>query len=58
MTRHQARYAKFQAAGLCVRCGRRPPAKGRTRCGWCKTKVAKSRRAYEARIASEAVPHE
>ena len=29
------RYEARTAAGLCVKCGRRPPAAGRTRCGAC-----------------------
>lgn len=55
MTRDQARYREFKAAGVCTRCGARKPAKGKTRCGWCKAKQNRYIASYRARKAAEGI---
>lgn len=44
----KARYQARKAAGLCVRCGKRPPANGKVRCWECLTKDARAHRDPEA----------
>ena len=46
LERYHRRTAERKAAGLCVTCGKRPPAPGRTGCDPC---AAKKRPAYRAR---------
>lgn len=43
--RKMARYQERKAAGLCVRCGKRPPQDGRVRCWQCLRNDAASHRA-------------
>ncbi len=51
--RHRRRVAERRAQGLCIKCGRRRPASGRSLCEVCLEKSRKSERArYERRKAA------
>jgi uncharacterized paraquat-inducible protein A len=54
VTTNPNRYADLKAQGLCTRCGKKRPSKDETRCGWCKAKVNRARKAREARAKAEA----
>lgn len=44
--RGRARYQERKAAGLCVRCGKRPPEAGKVRCWSCLENDARSHRGH------------
>lgn len=54
--RGKARYRERKDAGLCARCGKRPPQDGRVNCGECLRKDAARRRAL--RVNSGGIPRE
>ena len=54
--RYRLRVEKRRAAGLCPRCGRRPPAPGRSVCAPCAGKSNRASRARDARLRAEGKP--
>ena len=54
--RFRKRTAARKAAGLCPRCGRRPPAPGRSVCAPCAEKSNRASRARDARLRAEGKP--
>lgn len=50
--RNKERYKQRRETGLCVRCGKRPAAEGRIRCGIC---LAKDRARHEKRRREQGV---
>ena len=54
--RWRRRTARRRAAGLCVRCGARPPAAERSECESCAEKSRAAKRARAARLRAEGKP--
>ena len=54
--RFRKRTEERRAAGLCPRCGERPPAPGRALCAGCAEKRNRAGRARDARLRAEAKP--
>ena len=54
--RSRRRAAERAAAGLCVRCGRRPPEAGRAACAECTERKRAASRARDARLRAEGRP--
>lgn len=54
--RSRKRVAERLAAGLCTRCGRRPPETGRNICGPCTDKRNRASRARDARLRAAGLP--
>ena len=54
--RFRRRVEKRRAAGLCPRCGDRPPAPERSVCGPCAEKCNRASRARDARLRAEGKP--
>ena len=54
--RARRRAGERAAAGLCVRCGRRPPEAGRTACAECAERKRAASRARDARLRAEGRP--
>ena len=55
-TRAARRRAERLAAGLCPRCGKRPPAEGRAECEPCRDRCNATSRARDARLRAEGKP--
>ena len=54
--RYHRRTAERRAKGLCPKCGKRPPAPERSRCGPCLEKDAAAGRARDARLRAAGMP--
>ena len=54
--RFARRTAEHRAAGLCPKCGRRPPEPGRSLCGSCAEKARVASRARDARLRAAGKP--
>ena len=50
LERYHRRTAERRAKGLCLKCGKRPPAPGRSMCGPCADKRNRASRARDARL--------
>lgn len=54
--RYRRRVAERRAAGLCPRCGQRPPEPGRSKCAACAGKARAAGRARDARLRAAGKP--
>ena len=56
LERYHRRTAERRAKGLCLKCGKRPPAPERSQCGPCLEKDAAAGRARDARLRAAGIP--